>query len=81
MFGHPEEGEDNVLPYSPASVKELTAYNLTGAVIPVETKNFPSGISVIANPDAVALTAFVDRGFYVVTPDNEYLNISKREVT
>lgn len=81
LFGHPEEGEDNVLPYNPASVKELTAYDLTGAVVPVETKNFPSSISVIANSDTAALTAFVDRGFYVVTPDNEYLNISKREVT
>lgn len=81
LFGHPEEGEDNVLPYAPASVKELTAYDLTGAVVPVETKNLPGGISVIANKDTAALTAFVDRGFYVVTPDNEYLNISKREAT
>lgn len=81
LFGHPEEGEDNVLPYTPASVKELTAYDLTGAVVPVETKNLPDGISVTPNEDVAALTAYVDRGFYVVTPDNEYLNISKREAT
>jgi len=81
LFGHPEEGEENVLPYAPSSVKKLSAYDLTGAVVPVEIKNLPDGISVIPNEDAAALTAFVDRGFYVVTPDNEYLNISKREAT
>lgn len=81
LFGHPEEGEDNVLSYSPASVKELTAYDLTGAVVPVETKTLSDSISVIPNENIAALTAFVDRGFYVVTPDDEYLNISKREAT
>ncbi len=81
LFGHPEEGENNVLPYSPASIKELTAYDLPGGVVPVETNNFPDSISVIPNSEVAALTAFVDRGFYVVTPDNEYLNISKQEAT
>ncbi len=81
LFGHPEEGEDNVLTYSPSSVKELTAYDITGAVVPVEINNLPNGISVTSNPDVAALTGFVDRGYYVVTPDNEYLNISKREAT
>jgi nickel transport protein len=81
LFGHPEEGEDNVLSYSPSSVKELTAYDLTGAVVPVEINNLPNGISVTPNEDVAALTAFVDRGFYVVTLDNKYLNISKSEAT
>lgn len=81
LFGHPEEGEEEVIPYAPADVKELTAYDLTGAVVPVEITNLTGGISVIPNEDVAALTAFVDRGFYVVTPDGEYLNISKREAT
>lgn len=81
LFGHPEEGEESVLPYAPASVKELTAYNLTKTVVPIEIKNFPNGISIIPNKDVAALSAFVDRGFYVVTPDNQYLNISKKEAT
>lgn len=81
LFGHPEEGEEEVLPYAPATVKELTAYDLTGAVVPIEIKNLTGGISVSPNSDVAALTAFVDRGFYIVTPDNEYLNISKREAT
>lgn len=81
LFGHPEEGEDEVLPYDPADIEELTAYDLTGAVVPSEIKNFGDSISVIPNEDIAALTAFVNRGFYVVTPDGEYLNISKREAT
>lgn len=81
LFGHPEEGEDEVLPYNPSSIKELTAYDLTGGIVPVEIKNLSSSISVIPNEDVAALTAFVDRGFYVVTLDNKYLNISKSEAT
>lgn len=81
LFGHPEEGEEEVLPYAPANVKELTAYDLTGAVVPLEIKNLEGGISVIPKEEIAALTAFVDQGFYVVTPNNEYLTISKREAT
>jgi hypothetical protein len=74
LFGHPEEGEDEVLPYDPADIEELRAYDLTGAAVPSEIKNFGDSISVIPNEDIAALTAFVNRGFYVVTPDGEYLS-------
>jgi nickel transport protein len=81
LFGHPEEGEDSVIPYTPSTVKQLTGFDVTGATIPVEINNLPGGISVVPNKDLAALTAFVDRGFYVVTSDNEYLNIPKYEAT
>ncbi|MBW4565079.1 MAG: DUF4198 domain-containing protein [Mojavia pulchra JT2-VF2] len=81
LFGHPEEGEEAVIPYAPTTVKELTAYDITGASIPIEIKNLSGGISVIPNKDVAALTAFADRGYYVVTPDNKYLNFSKKEAT
>lgn len=82
-FGHPEAnplGLNPGDPYDPARVEGVTAFDKTGAIIPIEINNRGDGISITPQGNIAALTASVDTGFFVVTPDGQYLNTSKREV-
>src|SRR4028118_741412 len=61
LYGHPEEGP---LPYSPAKLKEATAYDATRQIVPFTINQKQDGLSLTPDGNIAALTAFFDNGYY-----------------
>ena len=78
LYGHPEEGPQ---PYSPAKLKEATAYDATRQIVPFTINQKQDGLSLTPDGDIAALTAFFDNGYYARISENESRNISEAEIS
>lgn len=77
IYGHPEL--DEVLGYDPIKFEEAKAYNRNGFNVPISVKKELDGVTLVPQQDAVAVTATLDNGYFIVTGDDQYQNVFRPE--